>query len=210
LHKVDACRTELSFKQGELLTKQGMPLSHIIFIRTGFAKIFLENEGDLTILEIARPGTFIGIQALYGESSFPFSVEAMTDVQVCMKDIRVFRELVLENSEFARGIIALLNTELIQTYGRMFSLTKNQIDGRFAELLFYLSNVLYKANPFNLSISRKEIADLVSTSPESISRLIHEFKDQGLIKSKGHTIEILDAERLESMCHSQPRFVYKI
>jgi hypothetical protein len=51
----------------------------------------------------------IGIQALYGETVFPFSVEVITDTEVCIKDIKVFRELVLENSEFSREIIEVLN-----------------------------------------------------------------------------------------------------
>ena len=109
MFKVDEHRVELSFKKGELLSKQGMLLSQIIYIKKGFAKLYMEQDGELVILGIAQPGTFVGIQALYGETVFPFSVEAMTDTEVCMKDINVFRELVLENSEFSREIIEVLN-----------------------------------------------------------------------------------------------------
>jgi len=52
-------------------------------IRKGFVKLFLENEGEVTIISIAKPGTFIGVQALYGESVYPFSAEAMTDTEIC-------------------------------------------------------------------------------------------------------------------------------
>jgi CRP-like cAMP-binding protein len=210
LFKVDEHRVELSFKQGELLSKQGMLMSHIIYIRQGFAKLYLENDGESVILGIAQPGTFVGIQALYGNAVFPFSVEAMTDTEVCMKDVHVFRELVLENSEFAKGIIEVLNANLLQSYNRMFSLTTKQINGRFSELLFYLRNVLYESNPFNLTISRRELADLVSTTPESVSRLLHEFKEQGIINVKGHTIEILDSEKLESLCKCKSLLAYKV
>jgi len=200
MNKVDEHRTELSFKKGELLSKQGMFMSHVIYIRKGFVKLYLENDDDITILTIAKPGTFIGVQALYGEAVFPFSAEALTDVEVCLKDINVFRELVLENSEFAKGIIETLNIDLIKSYNRLFSLTTKQINGRFSELLLYMSNVLYESNPFQLTISRKDMADLISTSPESVSRLMSEFKEQGIIKGQGHTIEILDDIRLDTIC----------
>ena len=200
MNKVDEHRTELSFKKGELLSKQGMFMSHIIFIRKGFVKLYLENDDDITILTIAKPGTFIGVQALYGEAVFPFSAEALTDVEVCLKDINVFRDLVLENSEFAKGIIEILNTDLIKSYNRLFSLTTKHINGRFSELLLYMSNVLYESNPFQLTISRKDMADIISTSPESVSRLMSEFKDQGIISGQGHTIEILDDIRLDTIC----------
>jgi len=207
---VDGHRTELSFKKGELISKQGLLMTHIIFIRKGFAKLYLEHEGELIILDIAQPGTFIGIQSLYGESVFPFTVEALTDTEVCLKDIKLFRELVLENSEFSRGIIEILNGELLRSYNRMFSLTTKQISGRFAELLFYMRNVLYASNPFKLTIARKELADLVSTTPESISRLLSDFKEQGFIKVNGQTIEILDPQKLESMCHCKSLHVSRI
>ena len=200
LLKMDEQHVELSFKKGELLSKQGMLMSHLIYIREGFAKLFIEEDGELVITGIAQPGTFVGIQTLYGKSVAPFSVEAMTDVEVCMKDKRVFRKLVLENSEFAKDIIKILSGKLAQSQNRMFSLTTKQINGRLSELLFYMQNVLYESNPFTLTITRKEISDIISTTPESVSRLFTEFKDQGVIKVSGQTIEILDTDKLKSMC----------
>lgn len=201
LARVDSHRSELFFKKGELLSKQGMFMSHIFYLRKGFAKLYLENDDGLTIIGIARPGTFIGIQSLYGEPVFPFSAVALTDTEVCLKDITVFRNLVLENSEFAKGVIELLNADLVQSYNRMFSLTTKQLDGRFSELLMFLSRILYESNPFDLTISRKDIADLLSATPESVSRLISNFKSRGVIGVSGHTIELLDMEQLETMCH---------
>ena len=210
LYRVDEHRVELSFKKGELLFKQGVPMTHVIYIRKGFVKIFMENAGELVVIGIAQPGTFVGIQALYGSPVFPFSVEAMTDTEVCMKDIVIFRELVLENSEFARGVIEVLNANLMQSYNRVFTLTTKQISARFSELLYYMRNVLYDSNPFELTVSRKELAELVSTTPESISRMLGEFKEQGILKVKGHKIEILDSDKLESMCMCQSLLAYKI
>lgn len=200
MNRVDKHRTELTFKKGELLAKQGMFMSNVIFIRKGFVKVFRESDDHVTILRIAQAGQFVGVQALYGEDVYPFSAEALTDVEVCLKDINVFRDLVVENSEFARGVIEILNNNLIHSFDRMFSLTQKQINGRFAELLLFMSTTLYATNPFHLTISRKDMADMIATSPESISRLMTEFKDQGLIKTEGHDIEILDDLRLDTIC----------
>ena len=210
MRRVDERRVELTYKKGELLSKQGTLMSHVIYIRKGFVKLYMENDGEITIIAIAKPGTFIGIQALYGEQVFPFSAEALTDAEVCLKDIGVFRDLVLENSGFAQRVIEILNANLVQSYKRMFSLTTRQIDARFSELLLYLRNVLYESNPFKLTISRKEIAGLISTSPESVSRLISDFKDKGIIAGKGQTIEILDASKLEGICNCESLDSYKI
>jgi len=127
-----------------------------------------------------------------------------------MKDINIFRGLVVENPEFARGVIEVLNANLTQSYNRIFTLTTRQISARFSELLFYMRNVLYGCNPFTLTIPRKELADLVSTTPESVSRMLSEFREKEIIKVDGPNIEILDSEKLESMCMCQSLSAYKI
>jgi len=45
MHRVDEPRVELSSGKGELLGKQGALMSHVIYVRKGFMKLFLENEG---------------------------------------------------------------------------------------------------------------------------------------------------------------------
>ena len=210
LYRVDEHRVKLSFKKGELLCKQGSLMSQVIYIRKGFVKIFMENAGETVIIGIAQPYSFVGIQALYGSPVFPFSVEAMTDTEVCMKDINTFRELVLENNEFAKGIIEVLNANLTQSYNRIFTLTNRQVSARFSELLYYMRNVLYASNPFKLTVSRKELAELVSTTPESVSRMLADLREKGIIRVDGHYIEILDSGKLESMCMCESLSAYKI
>ena len=56
LQLVDENRSQLSFRQGELLLKQGALRSHIVYIRRGFAKIFYEKDDEVIVLGIAsRP-----------------------------------------------------------------------------------------------------------------------------------------------------------
>lgn len=210
LSKVNDHRVDLGFRKGELLVKQGMLSPSIVFIRKGFAKLFIEKDGEMVVLGIARPGEFVGIQSLYGKPISLFSVAAITDMEVCLKDIRVFKDLILENPEFASGIIETLSTDLAQSYKRMFSLNTQQVNGRLAELLVFLCNVLYQSNPFDLTISKKEIAGLISTSPENLSRLLGEFKAKGIIESTGQCIEVLDMDELESLCNCDSMTVKRI
>lgn len=199
MSRVDQNRTELNYRKGEILCKQGTFVSSLIFVKKGFVKVFLESGDDPTILRVVKAGSFIGLQSLYGEKIFHYSAEAMTDAEICLTDINTFRELILDNANFGKGIIEILNEDLIRAYDRLFSLTQKQINGRFAELLLYMRNTLYNSNPFKLTISRKDMADLISTSPESISRLMSEFKEQKIISVQAHNIEINDSKRLESI-----------
>jgi hypothetical protein len=51
---------------------------------------------------------------------------------------------------------------------------------------------------------------LISTSPESISRLISDFKAKGIIQGKGQSIEILNLDELEGICNCESLDIYKI
>mgnify|MGYP001545473629 CR=1 FL=1 len=48
-----------------------------------------------------------------------------------------------------------------------------------------------------LHLKRKEIAQLVSTTPETLSRVLAEFSDAGLIRLTRNELEILDVEGIQ-------------
>ena len=68
--------------------------------------------------------------------------------------------------------------------------------GRIADALLFLHDEIYCKNPFILSISRQDLADLTAMSKENVIRVIKVFKDQGLLKVDGNIMEILDKKEL--------------
>lgn len=71
--------------------------------------------------------------------------------------------------------------------------------GRLAHALFYLKDQVYVSNPFNLNLTKSELASLIGTSRESVSRLLREFHDAGIIEMNKNVIKILDEEKLEEI-----------
>jgi CRP/FNR family transcriptional regulator len=199
MKRVDNHRTEITYRKGETICKQGSFISNMLFIKKGLVKIYLENGTHPTILSVENDGYFIGLQSLFNENVFHYSVEALEETDLCLVDINVFRDLIRENAEFGARIIEYINNDVIKTYNRFHSHTQKQIHGRFAELLLYLKNDIYEQNPFALSITKKDMADIISTSNESVSRLCSELKNEGIINEKGRVLTILDEEKLEQI-----------
>ncbi len=197
--RVDENRTELNYRKGEILCKQGAFISNMIFIKSGLVKIFLEDEIHPPIISLEGPGYFLGLPSLYVGGVYHYTVEALEDTEVCLVDINTFKDLIDENPGFATGIMKYFNIDLVKSYSRLYSETRKQIRGRFAELLLYLKDHIYKENPYTLSISRKEMADMISTSHESISRMMKEFKTDKIIKFKHHELNILNEEKLKKI-----------
>jgi CRP-like cAMP-binding protein len=196
---VDNNRLEVNYKKHELVCKQGSFATHILFLKKGLVKVYLEGKTKNHILSITPKGNLIGLPSLFGDPILHYSVVAYEDSSVCYIDINVFRKFIQENALFSAELIKLMNESTIQNYERFLSVTQKNMPGRFADALLYFSNQIYNNSSFPLSLSRKDLAEFSAMSVESLSRTIKDFNDNKIISVNGKTIEILDKSRLNEI-----------
>ena len=200
LSELQESRVELKYKAGEIICKQGAFATQISYLYSGMVKIYLENNQDNNlILNIIPPGQLIGLPSLYNKRICHYTASALEDSIVCSIDINVFDKYIKSNGEFASQIIYELNKNTSISYKRILSLTQKQLNGRIADSLLYLANDVYSNDSFKLTLSRKDMAELSSTSCESITRVLSKFKAESIINIKGKDISILDKERLQNI-----------
>lgn len=191
-------RAEISYRKGEMIAKQGNFYTHILYLQSGMVKVYKElPDGSNLILSIFGVGSLIGLPFLFKNQILDYSVAALDDTTICAIDRHAFEKLIHENGEFAAEVVNQLNQCTLYNYDRLVSLTHKQINGRFADTLLYLSRVVYKANPFNLTLSRKDLAEYTGVSVMSVIRAIKEFKNDGVIDISGNRVEILNFSQLE-------------
>lgn len=190
----------LSYKAGEMLCKQGSFASHIILLREGLVKLYMEGRDDNLVLQILPPNNIIGLSSCFdGGSVFFYSAMAYVDSTVQLVDRTYFIQLINANPRFAARMMSFLAEHNVIVYGRFFCLTQKQTYGRFADILLCLANRIYKTTKFPLQLSRKELAELTGMSVESIARIITKFKGEGLIDVTSEHIEILDYDKLNEI-----------
>lgn len=195
---IDQNRLEVDYKKGETIMKQGSFASSILYLKTGLLKLYIEGRKDKDlIISIVPKGNLIGLPSLFGEPIFHYSALAYEESTVCLIDIDMFRKFSLENAQFSAEVIHIINQSTIQSYDRFFSISQKNIPGRFADLILYLSENIYKSPHFIFPLSRKDFADLASMSIESLSRIIKEFNGDKIINMTGKSIEILEPELLK-------------
>jgi len=198
LNFANSNRAEISYRKGEMVAKQGNFYTHILYLQSGMVKVYKElPDGSNLILSIFGEGSLIGLPFLFKNQILDYSVAALDDTVICAIDRHAFEKLIHENGEFAAEVVNQLNHCTLYNYDRLVSLTHKQINGRFADTLLYLSRVVYKANPFNLTLSRKDLAEYTGVSVMSIIRAIKEFKNDGIIDINGNRVEILNFNQLE-------------
>lgn len=192
-------RVDVSFKKGETIFKQGALAGHIAFIKSGLVKVYIEHSGNEMILSLESKGKMIGLQAIFSQNIYPYSVSAYEDVNACLLDINSIKDLIGKNASFSEQILGIVNEESLFSYNRMACLTLKQLHGRFADLLLCLSLRIYKRKEFKVPLSKKDMASITNMSQESMSRVLKDFTKDKIIDFKGNKISILNFDKIRHL-----------
>ena len=188
----------VKYKRGEVICKQGTYASHLIMIDKGLAKVYLDDGVNSLVLKVIPEGNLLGLSSINDFfNTFQYSALAYVDTETKQIEINAFRTLLKNNSEFAKAIIDVLCSNNTQIYSRFFCITHKQSFGRLADIILCLSDRIFKSNEFHLPLTRKDLAELSGMSAETVARMLKKFNDEGLIKTDGKNIKILDSYKLE-------------
>ncbi len=190
---------EATFKKGEIIFKQNALSSNIIYLQTGLVKLTMEGPQRTQILRLKQAPCYLGLPTTMGDKINHYSAVALEPSIACFIDINVFKELLRINPNFSYEILVGLCKNELEQFHRCVKLVQNQIFGRLAGNLLYFSEEVYKSEEFNLPLSRSELADLVCTSRETISRLLNNLSQETIIAIRGKHVRILDMQRLETI-----------
>ena len=200
LEYVNDVRFEVAFKAGEKIFKQGGPLTHIVCITSGMAKVILESEENHDIvLRLIKPTELIGGPGFKTDGRHHFSAEALVDTVACFIEAAAFEKLLNNNSTFAVELISYLNRAHIGLYNKLLTNTHKHMSGRMAGTLLYLSREIYESDKFETPLSRQDLADMSGMTKESAIRVLKEFKDEGILDCYNSHFEIANKEALKKI-----------
>lgn len=196
--QLDAKSVTIRYKKGEIICKQGSFAPHILYVEKGLAKVFIDDGQNSLVLKVIPPGNLLGLTSISdGNNTFQYSSMAYFESEIKQIDISFFKQLLIQNSLFAREVIDILISNSIQINGRFFCLTHKQSYGRLADILLCLSERIFKNVEFDLNLSRKELAELSGLSAETTVRMLKQFKEEGLLTIDGKKLQILDYDKLD-------------
>jgi CRP/FNR family transcriptional regulator len=200
LAQINEDRFEATYRKGEMIFKQGSASSHILMLTSGLAKIYLESGNNRgLIIKLLKPIQMFGGPGLFLDGRNYYSATALVDSTVCFITQQKFRQAVRTNPDFAEKFIEYINKNAIYNFGKLTDLTQKQMPGLVADAFIYLSTEIYNSTQFKLTLSRQDLADMTNLSKESVIRILKEFKDEGILVSKGDHVEITDLEHLKQI-----------
>jgi len=179
---VRASKTQVLFRKGDNLTKQGAFASYVLFIINGLIKQYIEGDGSKNFnLRIIRPGEFVGLSSVFTKNTFNYSSIALTDSQAYLVEKDTIAKVVKQNGMFGFNIIKRYCEQNSNLFDTLRNTLYRQMNGRMAETLLYIDGLKDEYPDIFQLLSRKDIADFAGTSTESAVKLLKTFEKDGLI-----------------------------
>ena len=195
------------YKKGQAVFVTGTRPNGIFCINKGKIKIYKTGAyGKEQIIRFVLSGDLLGLRSFFCERNYTSTAVAIEDSTLCFIGRKDFQSLLDKYPQITSSVIASLSDLLDEANIKITSLAQKPVRERLAETLLTLNKIFKPEAPSTakysvLTLSRKDIANLVGTATETIIRLLSEFKRENLISIKGRKITILDVKELNRIAN---------
>jgi len=159
----------------------------------------VSSEGKEQILHIVKEGEAIGAVPVFSGKSFPANARAISKSHLLFFPREKFINLITNNPSLTMNILALLSMRLREFTIQIENLSLKEIPGRLAAYLLYLSEEQGEQYIIKLNISKLQLAGILGTGPESLSRALGNMKSRKLIEEEGYNIRLVNRGALEAL-----------
>jgi CRP/FNR family transcriptional regulator len=194
-----------TFQKDKVIFFEGNESTGFYIVISGKVKIYkLSSEGKEQILHFFGPGEPFGEVPAFTGDPFPAYAEAIEDTEVLFFPKNAFVNLIKKDPSLALNMLAILSQRLQRFTNVIENLSLKEVSGRLAAYLIYSSENEKGDNQLSLDISKGQLASLLGTIPETLSRILTRMVKQGLIESDGKRfIKISDRKGLEELASGE-------
>ena len=186
---------EKAYQKGETIYQAGEEFHHLMVLSKGKVKLSrITLNGKEQIIRVVETGDFIGELSLFSQSPTKDYASVLEDSVMCVVDGSKLKALMAKQPDIAFKIMETLTNrlndaeEVIQTNNLL------SVDYRLAQKLL---SMMDENKLIELTMNRKDLANLLAMSQETFSRKLKLFEDNEWIIQRGlRTIEIIDEDAL--------------
>jgi CRP-like cAMP-binding protein len=190
-------------RKGGQIFPEGLEASAFFVIISGKVKVYkLSPDGKEHTLHIQGPGDLVAEAAIFDSMAYPASCAALEDSTLVRVSRETFIRLLEGHPELSLKMMSAYSKRLRQFVSKIEELSMKDIRSRLAGYLVVNSKAEKGVATCRLKYSKKELASLLGTIPETLSRALSFLKQRGLITEKDKSIVIPDPEKLRSFSDS--------
>jgi CRP/FNR family transcriptional regulator, cyclic AMP receptor protein len=195
------------YPKSAMLFIEGQSPRGIFVLCTGKAKLSTSSsDGKTIILKISEPGDVLGLSATISNKPYEVTAEMMEPGQANFIARDAFLSFLREHGEAALRVAEQLSRNYHAAYEeiRTLGLSDSPSEKLAKLVLAWSTNSVHPANPLHLKVTltHEEIAEMIGTTRETVTRLFSDFKKKHLLELKGSTLIIRNKPALEKLVHS--------
>ncbi|MGM0501557.1 MAG: Crp/Fnr family transcriptional regulator [Bacillota bacterium] len=202
LEQIEKIMKPRNYNQGELIFFEGEAGEGLFFLESGKVKLtkMVEN-GDEQILTIIKPGNIFAEVVLFGNANYPATAVALEESKLHLIRSRDMEQIIKDNPEIALKLLDVMSKRLRRAQKLVRDMGLKDTTCRTASLLIYLAQEygteINDKIKIDLKLTQQELANMIGTTRETISRVLNKFKDEDIITTYKRKMVISDLEELK-------------
>ena len=189
-----------SYRRNQVIFMEEETGNYMYLVLTGKVKVAKStSSGRETILAIHKAGDFFGEMSLLDGKTAPATVSAMEDSKIISVSGSDFHRYLMHNEKVLLQIIDVLCARLRQVWQTQ-SLSSSKADARIRMGIYELAkrHGIQDAHGtiIDLKITHQELAEMVGTSRETVTRVIARVREEGIIEVDQRRMTLLDPKAL--------------
>lgn len=183
-------------RRGQLIYAPGETPEALFLLKSGRVRVYrLAEDGRKLVLGTFGPGTAFGEMSFLGQSMTGSFAEATEDCTVCVMSRIDIEGLIKEHPAVAVRMVDLMSRRLREAEDRLEQVAFRSVPVRLSKLLLSLSS----GDGEVAGYSHQELADMIGTSRETVSRALVELKAEGIVDIERRHLQIVDRAALEAL-----------
>lgn len=203
---LQSIKSTASYPKGAMLFVEGQDSRGAFILCKGKAKLYTSSaEGRTIILRIVMPGEVVGLTSTIANKPYEATVEVLEPSQVNFLPKAEFLKFLNQHSDASMHVAKQLSSNCAGAYEeiRCLGLSASSAEKLARMLLAWAAPDLNGANKteakITLSLTHEEIAQMIGSSRETVTRLFAEFRRKQLLTVKGSTVWLRNVPALQQM-----------
>lgn len=198
--QVNLDKSPYRFEANHAIFREGNPARNIYCIHEGRVKLFKTTNNNHHVIRILGPGDIVGLRPIFSDEPYAATAQTVEKTTVCVIPKKTIIALMEKSPEFTQNVIKILAVELRVSEDQLISLLYDPVKQRTARLILNLLEKEHHHNndqPQKVSLLKRiEMAQIIGTTPESLSRTLHSLAERGIIKVTRKEIVVLKHDKL--------------